>query len=76
MPFKNKLPGCFEGAVAARSLIFKVSNNLLLVINCFGISINYGSKRCNDNEIVISISISISISGYLLAIAAALPTSQ
>ncbi len=75
MPFKNKLPGCFEGAMAARSLIFKVSNNLLLVINHFGISIKCGSKRCNDNEIVISI-ISISISGYLLAIAAALPTSQ
>ena len=71
MPFKNKLPGCFEGAMAARSLIFKVSNNLLLVINHFGISIKCGS-RCNDNEIVIS----ISISGYLLAIAAALPTSQ
>jgi len=72
MPFKNKLPGCFERAMAARSLIFKVSNNLLLVINRFGISIKCGSKRCNDNEIVIS----ISISGYLLAIAAALPTSQ
>ena len=72
MPFKNKLPGCFERAMAARSLIFKVSNNLLLVINHFGLSIKCGSKRCNDNEIVIS----ISISGYLLAIAAALPTSQ
>ena len=70
MPFKSKLPGCFEGAMAARSLIFKVSNNLLLVINRFGLSIKYGSKGCNDNEIVIS------ISSYLLAIAAALPTSQ
>ena len=63
-----------SGIVGAlgRGLIFKVSNNLLLVINRFGISIKCGSKRCNDNEIVIS----ISISGYLLAIAAALPTSQ